>query len=116
MAGNEDGNALVLTHVGAKSGKRRDTPLTFLHHDGGYAIVGSVAGADHHPGWYHNLKANPEAEVYVAGETIPIKARLTSGDERTDLWQRFLSVYDGYRTYTEKTDREFPIFVLAPRT
>lgn len=112
MAGGEDGNALVLTHIGAKSGKRRDTPLTFLHHNDGYAIIGSVAGSDQHPGWYYNLRANPNTEVYVAGETIPVTARLTTGEERQALWQRFVAVNEGFANYTRKTDREFPIFVL----
>ncbi|NNF11110.1 MAG: nitroreductase family deazaflavin-dependent oxidoreductase, partial [Acidimicrobiia bacterium] len=61
--GTEDGSLLVLEHTGAKSGKKRETPLAFLNGDGGYLVCGSMAGAPTHPAWYHNLKANPDAVI-----------------------------------------------------
>ena len=54
---------IVLTSVGAKTGKLRKTPLMRVEHDGVYAVVASLGGAPKHPVWYHNLKKNPEVEL-----------------------------------------------------
>src|SRR5699024_6077130 len=54
---------ILLTTVGAKSGKLRKTPLMRVEHDGEYAIVASRGGAPSHPVWYQNVKANPHVEL-----------------------------------------------------
>ena len=54
---------IVLTSIGAKSGKLRKTPLMRVEHDGEYAVVASLGGAPEHPVWYYNLKANPHVEL-----------------------------------------------------
>ena len=54
---------ILLTTIGAKSGKIRKTPLMRVEHDGEYAIVASLGGAPKHPVWYHNVKAHPRVEL-----------------------------------------------------
>src|SRR5712691_8940431 len=54
---------IVLTSVGAKTGKLRKTPLTRVENDGEYAVVASLGGAPTHPVWYYNLTANPQVEL-----------------------------------------------------
>ena len=50
---------MLLTTVGARSGDERITPVMY-HRDGKrYVVIASKGGAPDHPGWYHNLKANP---------------------------------------------------------
>ncbi|MDP9233110.1 MAG: nitroreductase family deazaflavin-dependent oxidoreductase, partial [Actinomycetota bacterium] len=58
---------IVLTSVGAKTGKIRKTPLMRVEHDGVYAVVASLGGAPKHPVWYYNLKKNPHAELQDGG-------------------------------------------------
>ena len=66
---------LLLHHIGAKSGIERVTPLAYRPHgDGRYVIVASNGGSPTHPGWYHNLKANPVVEVEVGTETFMVRA------------------------------------------
>jgi len=65
------GSAVVLTHKGARSGKVRETPVMCFRDGDRYMIVASAGGAAHHPGWYHNLMANPETTIYVDGKDDP---------------------------------------------
>ncbi len=113
--GSDDGSLLVLRHVGAKSGVRRESPLAFVRHGEGYVVCGSMMGAPRHPGWYHNLKAHPEAAIVVQKETIPVRARELEGDEREQVWQRFVALDDRWRQYAEKTERVLPLMALEPR-
>lgn len=50
---------VVLTTVGAKTGKLRKTPLMRVEHNGEYACVASLGGAPKNPVWYYNVKKNP---------------------------------------------------------
>ena len=72
---------LLLTTVGRKSGKRRDNPVLFLDHDGGFVIVGSRYGTETHPGWTYNLDADPQATVIVRGQERRVTARRLSEQE-----------------------------------
>ena len=54
---------IVLTSVGAKSGKLRKTALMRVEHDGVYAVVASLGGAPKHPVWYHNIVKQPHVEL-----------------------------------------------------
>jgi deazaflavin-dependent oxidoreductase (nitroreductase family) len=54
---------ILLTTVGAKTGKIRKTPLMRVEHNGEYAIVASLGGAPKHPVWYHNVRKNPRVDL-----------------------------------------------------
>ena len=110
---NMGGTVLVLTSVGARSGKQRVNPLMYLSHDEGYIIAASAAGSDKHPGWYFNLKKNPDTEIELDGEAIPVRARLADGEERDELYKRFEEFDKRFAAYQEKTSRTIPVFVLA---
>lgn len=103
--------------VGRSSGKRRSTMLTTPVSDGGtYVLVASKGGDDRDPDWFRNLVANPEVELTVAGDTIPLIARVASDDEKADLWPRIVDAYKGYAGYQEKTDRNIPVVICEPRS
>jgi deazaflavin-dependent oxidoreductase (nitroreductase family) len=106
---------IVLTMVGAKTGKLRKTPLMRVEHDGEYALVGSWGASPTHPFWYHNVTANPHVEVQDGPVVGDYDARQVFGDERTVWWKRAVGVYSSYASMQERTDREFPVFVLTPR-
>ena len=113
--GTKDGSVLVLTHQGAKSGKIRAIPLMFMNIDEGYAVTASMGGAPSNPGWYYNLRANPDTTIHVAGSDIPVRARLLEGAERDDLWSQFVELNDRYGGYASKTDRVIPVFILETK-
>src|SRR5919205_3074297 len=54
---------ILLTTVGAKTGKLRKTPLMRVEHNGEYAVVASLGGAPKNPVWYYNLKQHPHVEL-----------------------------------------------------
>ena len=112
---NMGGTVLVLKTVGAKTGKPRANPLMYLDHDDGYLVAASAAGSDQHPGWYFNLVKNPDVEVELAGETIPMHARVAEGEERDQLYKRFEEWNKRFAGYQTKTSRKIPVVVLARR-
>jgi deazaflavin-dependent oxidoreductase (nitroreductase family) len=105
---------IVLTSVGAKSGKLRKTPLMRVEHDGTYAVVASLGGAPEHPVWFYNLKANPHVELQDLATKRDYSAREVSGDEKTLWWDRAVEAWPDYANYQKKTDRQIPVFVLEP--
>jgi F420H(2)-dependent quinone reductase len=107
---------LLLDHVGAKSGKQRTTPLTYLREGEKLVIVASKGGHPKNPAWFHNLRANPDTTVQVGSRRTPVRARVATPAERTRLWPRVVDLYGGYRDYQERTDREIPLVILEPQT
>jgi deazaflavin-dependent oxidoreductase (nitroreductase family) len=105
---------IVLTSVGARSGKLRKNALMRVEHDGVYAVVASKGGAPQHPSWYFNLVANPDVELQDGAVKRDYRARLVSGEERAVWWARANEVWPDYEGYQAKTEREIPVFVLEP--
>ncbi|MFJ7748977.1 nitroreductase family deazaflavin-dependent oxidoreductase [Arthrobacter sp. NPDC097144] len=103
---------ILLTTVGAKSGKLRKTPLMRVEHDGDYAVVASLGGAPKHPVWYFNILANPHVELQDGPQKWDMRAREISGEEKAAWWERAVAAYPPYADYQAKTDREIPVFVL----
>lgn len=103
---------VLLTTVGAKSGKLRKTPLMRVEHDGDYAVVASLGGAPKNPVWYYNVKANPHVELQDGPQKWDMRAREVTGEERTLWWDRAVQAYPPYADYQKRTDRQIPVFVL----
>jgi deazaflavin-dependent oxidoreductase (nitroreductase family) len=105
---------VLLTTIGAKSGKLRKTPLMRVEHDGDYAVVASLGGAPKNPVWYYNIVANPHVELQDGTASADYQAREVFGDEKAIWWQRAVAAYPDYADYQRKTDRAIPVFVLTP--
>jgi deazaflavin-dependent oxidoreductase (nitroreductase family) len=103
---------ILLTSVGAKSGKLRKTPLMRVEHDGEYAVVASQGGAPTHPVWYHNLVAHPHVELQDGAVRRDYEAHVAEGSEREAWWARAVAVWPDYAQYLTKADRQIPVFVL----
>jgi deazaflavin-dependent oxidoreductase (nitroreductase family) len=105
---------IVLTSVGAKTGKLRKTALMRVEHEGVYAVVASLGGAPRHPVWYYNLKKNPRVELQDGASKRDYVAREVSGHEKATWWERACATWPDYAKYQAKTTREIPVFVLEP--
>jgi deazaflavin-dependent oxidoreductase (nitroreductase family) len=105
---------IVVTSVGAKSGKLRKTPLMRVEHEGEYAAVASLGGAPKNPVWYYNLKANPHVELQDGSTRRDYTAREVTGEEKAIWWERAVAAYPDYVDYQKKTTRQIPVFVLTP--
>jgi deazaflavin-dependent oxidoreductase (nitroreductase family) len=105
---------VIVSSLGASSGKVRKNPVMRVEHDGKYAVVASKGGAAEHPTWYHNIKANPLVELQDGPVKQDMLAREVDGEEREQWWRRAVEAYPPYAEYQEKTDRQIPVFVLEP--
>ena len=105
---------VVLTTVGARSGKLRKTPLMRVENDGIYVVVASLGGAPKNPVWYYNVVANPRVELQDGPAKFDGKAREIDGEEYAAWWDRAVAAYPDYADYQLKTDRKIPLFVVEP--
>ena len=118
-SGGTEGNTMrgmpiiMLTSVGAQSGKLRKTPLMRVEHEGEYAVVASLGGAPKHPVWYYNLKKDPHVELQDGPVKRDYEAREVSGEEKAVWWERAVAAYPDYADYQQKTDRQIPVLVLT---
>jgi deazaflavin-dependent oxidoreductase (nitroreductase family) len=108
----EDAPIAILFTTGRTSGEQRANPLIFGR-DGEYVVlVASKGGAPEHPGWYRNLRANPEAEIQIMGDRWRVRARDAEGAERERLWELMAQIWPHYDEYATRTEREIPVVVL----
>ncbi|MFT2815850.1 nitroreductase family deazaflavin-dependent oxidoreductase [Leifsonia sp. A12D58] len=103
---------VVVTTVGAKTGKLRKVALMRVEHDGEYAIVASLGGSDKNPVWYSNVVEHPVVELQDGPQKWDMVAREIFGVEKAEWWERAVEAYPEYAEYQKKTDREIPVFVL----
>ena len=93
---------LLLHHRGARTGIERVNPLAYQELEGGWAVFGSKGGAPTNPDWYHNLRANPRAQVEVGTETFDVVARVAEGEERVRIWRRQIERIPAFAQYEER--------------
>jgi F420H(2)-dependent quinone reductase len=110
--------SLLLHTVGAKTGKARTTSLSYARDGEDYLIVASKGGAPTAPGWYHNLRANPNVEINVGPKRFGVTAKpvLPNDPDYGRLW-KIVNKNNGnrYEAYQKKTSRPIPVVVLTPR-
>jgi len=106
---------LLLTTEGRRTGESRTTPLIHRTDGDRWVVVASKGGAPANPGWYENLKANPDAEIQVAAEVVPVRASTAEGQERSRLWSLMTEVWPAYEDYQARTARRIPVVVLSRR-
>lgn len=105
---------LLLTTTGARTGRRHSTPLVYVAEGDTIAVIASRVGTDRNPGWYHNLRAHPTAEVLAPRRSGRYTAREAEGEERERLWRRAVMIYPGYEDYrTRAAARRIPVMVLT---
>jgi deazaflavin-dependent oxidoreductase (nitroreductase family) len=108
---------VFLLHArGAKTGRPRVTPLLYTPRGEEFVLVASMARAERHPAWYHNLTAHPNVDVEVDGGLISVSAHEAEGVERDELWRLVNDNYSGYDVYQRRAGaRRIPVMVLTPR-
>jgi deazaflavin-dependent oxidoreductase (nitroreductase family) len=103
---------LILTTTGRKSGEERKNALIYGMAGDDPMIVASKGGNPQHPGWYLNLRDNPEVQVQIKDDKFTARARDATAEERPELWGQMTEHWPDYDNYQEKTDREIPIVIL----
>jgi F420H(2)-dependent quinone reductase len=106
---------LLLDHVGARSGKRRTSPLAYVRDGDSYVVIASKGGHPRNPGWFHNLRAHPDTTIQVGADRRAVRARVATPEERERLWPRAVEVWGPYESYQRRTKRQIPLVILEPR-
>jgi deazaflavin-dependent oxidoreductase (nitroreductase family) len=105
---------VVLTTLGAQTGRLRKTALMRVEQDGRYLAVASAGGGARNPRWVHNLRANPRVELQDGGTTRDYLARELDGAERETWWTIAIAAFPTYATYQRRAPRLIPVFLLEP--
>lgn len=109
-----DGPVLLLTTTGRKSGEPRTAPILYLAYGEAMILIDTNGGNEKLPGWSHNLKAKPRAEVEIGKRKLAVGARVAKGAEREELWRACNDQYSGFDEYVEWLDRTPSVWVLEP--
>jgi deazaflavin-dependent oxidoreductase (nitroreductase family) len=116
VGGRFEGETLLLLHHrGAKSGRGYVNPLVYLADGDRYVVFASKGGAPSHPGWFHNLVADPDVTIEVGGETMAAVASVAQGTERDRLYERQSAAMPRFADYQSATERVIPAVVLTPK-
>lgn len=106
---------LILHSKGAKSGNPHTVPVMYLEDDGRYVVFASKGGVPNNPAWYHNLIANPDLDIEVKGETVPVHATEILGEERDRLFALQVAAYSMFGSYQKRAKRTIPVVALSRR-
>jgi deazaflavin-dependent oxidoreductase (nitroreductase family) len=109
-----DAPVLLLTTTGRKSGEPRTAPVVYLERGEAMVLIDTSAGNEKLPGWSHNLKAKPQAEVQIGRRKLPVTARVAVGAEREELWRACNDQYAGFDEYITWMKRIPSVWVLEP--
>lgn len=103
---------LLLTTIGARSGKKRTAPLMYRQEGDDLVVFASKRGSHTHPDWYHNLKANPMVNVEVGTEEFEARAVEVTGEERNRIFDDQAERYPQFAEYQAGTERTIPVIAL----
>jgi len=112
MGGFPPRPALLLVAKGRKTGKPRASALPYFDAHGRRFVVGSRGGGPIDPQWVTNLRAEPNATIYVDRKEKKVKAYIATGEERALLWEELGKMLPTYVYYQTLTTREIPLVVL----
>lgn len=105
---------LFLTHTGARTGKKRETPLVYFTDGDDVIVMASNYGRERHPAWYYNVRANPEVELRAGGRHGKYRARVATGEDRERLWGLAKRVTKAYANYEDRAERTIQVIRLSP--
>src|SRR3954468_18021745 len=108
--------SMRLTTVGRRSGQERSVIVGYLE-DGPALVALAMNGWDEGlPAWWLNLETDPDAVVRLTdGQPRTVRARLSSGEERDRLWQRWVAVDPRIEAFASGRSTETPVIVFEPR-
>ena len=106
---------LLLTTTGARSGKRRTSPVGYMPDGDRLIIFATRGGLPTNPDWYYNLVAHPEVTVEVGTETFEVTAVVLTGEERDRSYARQVECAPVFAEYQARTTRKIPVIALHRR-
>ncbi|WP_059008586.1 nitroreductase/quinone reductase family protein [Streptomyces specialis] len=117
-----DLDGMLITTLGRKSGLRRTVPVGYIYDKGHFYSMAAPGHFDvpggpkgKHPGWFVNLRANPEATINIGPEIIEVVGEELRGEERDAMWERFCEVFPFMRYFQSRSSRLIPVVRLTPK-
>ena len=107
---------LLLETFGRRTGRRRTTPLIFCRRGDHIILAAANAGHYRHPGWFLNLRANPDVHVLVGDDRFSAVARVATSEERDSAFAEFAAAYPPLLRYASATSRKIPMVFVEPQT
>ena len=105
---------LLLTTTGRKSSKRRTIPLVYIRENAAYVVAASAGGSPRHPGWFFNLRSNPQAMLRVKEKRLAVRGEVAEASRRTELWECIVKAMPEFAELQTRARREVPVVVLHP--
>src|SRR5712692_3441468 len=105
---------LKLTTTGRKSGQQRSVHLIYIRDGSAYVVTASNGGKQRHPGWFFNVRSNPQVTMHVQDTQLSAVAEVAGPDKRRELWARLLEIAPLYAGHEKHTSREIPMVILRP--
>jgi deazaflavin-dependent oxidoreductase (nitroreductase family) len=111
------GMPMVELHTtGRKSGLERTVVLASpVTRGSSLVLVASKGGDDRNPQWFENLVAHPDVEITMGKVRRPMRARVASAEEASELWPQVIASYSPYASYRRRAKREIPLVLCEPR-
>lgn len=111
------GMPMVELHTtGRKSGLERTVILASPATRGSsLVLVASKGGDDRNPQWFENLVVHPDVELNTGKLRRPMRARVATAEEASELWPQIIASYRPYASYQRRTKREIPLVLCDPR-
>lgn len=117
VGGQFEGAPVLLLHTtGAKTGAERVNPMMYLEEDDKLYVFASYAGADNHPDWFHNLRANDTVSVEKGTEHYEATAVEVNRSERDRVYAIQAERFPGFAEYEKKTSRVIPVVELVRKS
>ncbi|HEX4896782.1 MAG TPA: nitroreductase/quinone reductase family protein, partial [Candidatus Limnocylindrales bacterium] len=90
---------LLMFSIGAKTGERRRSILTYSRDGEDYIVAGTAGGAPVAPAWVANVRANPRVSLEVANETFDAIATIVPDEDRDRLWDQHVAQLPWFADY-----------------
>jgi F420H(2)-dependent quinone reductase len=111
---NSPAGFLKLTTTGRKSGKQRTVHLLYIRDGSAFVVTASNGGRQRHPGWFFNVRSNPQVTLHVQDTQVSAVAEVAEPEKRKELWAQLLSIAPFYAGYEKNASREIPMVILRP--
>ena len=103
---------LLLTTIGAKSGRPHTTPLAYHKEGDRYFVIASNGGAPTNPDWYHNVRTNHRTIIEIGTQTFEAIATVLHPDERHRVFAAIAARAPAASEFQSLARRTIPVIAL----
>lgn len=91
----------------------RTVPLGYARDGERLIVFAGDDGRERGPNWYHDLMADPRAEVEVGSDSWSVRATEATGEERNRIWDGQIQRWGFLKDLQAKVSWDFPVLILT---